>query len=325
MSANGLPSTPAHPSPRRRVLQLAILSLIAVFWAWYLLRIWDELSAFRWQWSPAPIMGAIALWWLYTLGQALGWVFLNRAIGGQVSTRSGARIWLFSMPARYVPGNVWHVLSRMYLGSQAGLEASTVLLSSTIEQGMMVIAPLLVFLLSLVAWADRVDSRFVLLGLLFPIGLICLHPRVLAPLVRLAARLFRRPVPTVELRYAPMLALVGWYSVLHLASSLACYLVVVSLTPVPLDEMAAVFGAYALAYVVGYLSFLTPTGLGVREAALLGLLSLLLPTPVAAVAALLSRALSSVGELACILMLGYCLHPRRARRGASGSCGSGAA
>jgi len=298
------------PPRWRRLLQWTALLLVGAFWAWYLLRIWGELSAYQWQWSLGPVLAAVILWIGYTAAQAWGWVLLTRAVGGAIEAKSGSRIWLLSMPARYVPGNVWHVLSRVYMGSRAGLSAGSVLLSSTLEQGMMVIGPLVVFLLSLMFWVDRLDHRFLLLALLLPAGLGCLHPRILLPLVRLVSRLFRKPAPVLELRYGQMIALAGWYALGHFLSSLAGCLVVASLAPVALPDVPVFVGAYALAYLVGYLSFLTPTGLGVREAALLGLLSLLMPSPVAAVAALLSRALSSLAEMICVAGLAGAWRPR---------------
>ena len=288
----------------RAPLQLAALALVGVFWGLYLARIWNQLVSYSWRWSAIPVVGAVLIWGLYTLAQALGWLFLARTAGGQVTAPQGVRVWLLSMPARYIPGNVWHILSRVYLGNRVGLRPGPVLVASTVEQGMMIMGPLMVFLLSLVAWSDRVDSRFLFLALLIPVGLACLHPRILQPLIMLASKVFHKPAPVLELRYRHLLAVAGWYTALHFASGTAGYLVVVSLAPLPLSDLPMLAGAYSLAYVVGYLSLLTPTGLGVREAALLGLLSTMVPAPVAAVAALLSRGLSSLGEGLCIVSAG---------------------
>jgi glycosyltransferase 2 family protein len=291
---------------RRRVaLQLVTLALVCLFWALYVAQIWGQLSTYSWEWSLGPLLCAFALWFVYTLAQALGWVATCVSIGGNTRMPPAARVWLLSMPARYVPGNVWHVLSRIYMGGQIGLEPGTILLSSTIEQGMMIVGPLIVFLLSLAAWADRIDRAFVLLVLLIPIGLGCLHPRILRPLIGLASRMSRKPAPEVDLRYGSILAIAGWYAALHLVSGIASYLIVASLAPVALADAPALIGAYSLAYVVGYLSFLTPGGLGVREAVLLGLLSIVVPAPVAAASSLLARALSTAGELACITIMAW--------------------
>src|SRR5262249_27823645 len=62
-------------------------------------------------------------------------------------------------------------------------------------------------------------------------------------------------------------------------------------------------GIYALGWDIGFLSFLTPSGLGFREAAIVLLLGLSLVTPNAALAtvlAFLSRILSTLAELLCV-------------------------
>jgi glycosyltransferase 2 family protein len=53
---------------------------------------------------------------------------------------------------------------------------------------------------------------------------------------------------------------------------------------------------------VGYLSFITPSGLGVREGVLTALLALVYPLPVAIVASLLFRLMCTLGEFAAILL-----------------------
>jgi uncharacterized membrane protein YbhN (UPF0104 family) len=66
-------------------------------------------------------------------------------------------------------------------------------------------------------------------------------------------------------------------------------------------------GVYALAWDIGFLSFVTPSGIGFREAALVALLlasGLIASGPasvgVATVIALLARLLTTLAELACI-------------------------
>jgi len=62
-------------------------------------------------------------------------------------------------------------------------------------------------------------------------------------------------------------------------------------------------GIYAIAWDFGFITFITPSGLGFRELAITALFALSLPSvPVALVAilALLSRAVSTLAELLCV-------------------------
>jgi hypothetical protein len=59
---------------------------------------------------------------------------------------------------------------------------------------------------------------------------------------------------------------------------------------------------YALAWDIGFVSFITPSGLGFREGAIVGLFALSLPLPagLAPIIAILSRFVSTIAELVCV-------------------------
>jgi len=100
------------------------------------------------------------------------------------------------------------------------------------------------------------------------------------------------------------LAALGWYVLANLVSGVAFWLLVLSLGGAGPLDLLRLTGAYALAYAVGYLSFLTPAGLGAREAALVVLLGGLVAPPVAVAASLLARATSALGEVLGVAALG---------------------
>jgi uncharacterized membrane protein YbhN (UPF0104 family) len=64
-----------------------------------------------------------------------------------------------------------------------------------------------------------------------------------------------------------------------------------------LERLPALVGIFAGAWVIGFLSFLAPGGLGVREGILVYLLGFYLPSHVAIVVTLLSRLWVTAAEL----------------------------
>jgi hypothetical protein len=70
----------------------------------------------------------------------------------------------------------------------------------------------------------------------------------------------------------------------------------------PLIAWPICIGIYALAWDIGFVSFITPSGLGFREGAIVGLFALAFPLPgaLAAIIALLSRLVSTIAELLCV-------------------------
>jgi len=127
-----------------------------------------------------------------------------------------------------------------------------------------------------------------------------LHPRVFGAILTWAATRLRRPELAWNYGYGQLLTLLVAYSGAMLCSGLALYTVLWGLGPVRLADLPLVIGASAVAWAIGYLSFLTPAGLGVREAALVAVLSQVYPLPVAVVSSLLSRLVLTLGEILAV-------------------------
>jgi len=87
------------------------------------------------------------------------------------------------------------------------------------------------------------------------------------------------------------------YLLLWGCCGLAFFLFVKSLSPLGWHQFPAMMGIYATAWTVGFLSVVTPGGLGIREGVLSLLLSAYLPPATATLVALLSRLWSLAAEL----------------------------
>jgi hypothetical protein len=79
-------------------------------------------------------------------------------------------------------------------------------------------------------------------------------------------------------------------------NGIAFWMFVRSLAPLPLDVLPSFIAINAAAYFIGYVSFITPSGLGFREASLAFLLSAYFPPPVAVAIAFMARLWSIAGE-----------------------------
>jgi uncharacterized membrane protein YbhN (UPF0104 family) len=124
-------------------------------------------------------------------------------------------------------------------------------------------------------------------------GCVLLSPPVLRWLLRIASRLTKKTAPALKvLSYRDLLdgALVAVMSLVLSAASFAALLNgFADLAP---RELLAAGAAYTLASVAGMLVLPVPSGFGVREGILIGLLQTIVPVPVAIAAAALARVLS---------------------------------
>ena len=290
------------PSPIRRwwrLIQPLFLALAFVFIALLLRSQWGELSRHTWRISP----GWLLLSGLLMLGgwsvEVWLWRFALARLGGELAYADALRIWFASILVRYIPGNVWQPLGMTVLARQRGVRVEATVGSIALYQAVNLLSVLPIAALYLLTVGD--------FGLLEPwlggatnwlvalagagVALFLLRPGWLIGLLNWALIKAGRPMLEAALTTAQLLrlllvAVLAW---LCCGSSFAA--ITFGLTVYTANEMAAVLphllAAFPIAYAVGYLSFITPSGLAVREGVLYLLLAPLLgggPTTIAALA-----------------------------------------
>jgi hypothetical protein len=227
---------------------------------------------------------------------AASWTFCARKAGGHLQLLTGCWIWASSMPARYVHGNIWHMAGRAYLGNQHNVSTEVTLLSSTVEQILTIGGELVVFVILLPFWGMLPTTTLLAPILLVPVGLIALHPKSIAMLLRFVSRILHRPCAAIPLSYSDMLILLGWYTLAALINGLAFLALANLLGIASRDNWTLLVGGYLLARTIGFLSLITPAGIGVREAALVAILASTVPMPLATMLALGARVFSTIAE-----------------------------
>ena len=286
----------------RYVVELCFVLAVVAFWWVMLASRWRSLTDE--QWVLPPMSGGLAVlgFTLYYLMLGAGWTFIARATGHRIPLGAGLGVWLLSTPARYIPGKVWHIVTRIRLAQRIDVSAPVVLVSSTLEQALIVLSATCAGLI-LVPWAlgtGRVEwSALIILACAFG-----MQPPVLRFMVRLGSRLFGKPPLSFDLDYRRTVLLFLWYTLAALANGTAFFLMASMLSPGSNLGWVLLSGTYSVAYVIGYVSIVTPSGIGVREAALTSILALYCPVQTAITISLLARALSVAGEAVAVLTVG---------------------
>ncbi|HEY3736250.1 MAG TPA: lysylphosphatidylglycerol synthase transmembrane domain-containing protein [Jatrophihabitans sp.] len=202
----------------------------------------------------------------------------------------------FGNLGKYVPGGILQVVGRGELASRGGVPRAvaynSVALSmgATYVCGALVSAVLLPF--ALLEHGSIASTWWVFLAI--PIGLGCLHPKILGKVFVLAEKAFggatEKQVPTwsesvlLVARHAP-----GW-----LLNGLACYVVTLTFDHSP--SFFTVVFAGVVSWVAGFLVIFVPSGLGVREAMFVAITQSSLGGSTAATVAIVSRLVFVVGD-----------------------------
>lgn len=324
------PTAPAAPPPggapralarraagvltrHKRLVRALVLALVALFLVAAVRTSWARLGQYHWHLQWGYLVAAFLLFTAQELTFALIWRAILARLGSRLGILSSERIYLGAEFVRYIPGNVWHVITRVLWAERRGVPKAVGFASMVLELATKLAAAALVFALTLLAWPDahalaaRVPRGALLAaGILgVPLLLVGLHPRLLARALNTGLRALKREPLRISVRYADVLRITAYWALSWIVGGAGFALLVRSLVSTPLPAVAPILaiGIFALGWDIGFLSFVTPSGLGIREAAIAALLVASGLVPVAALAlvvALLARLLTTGAELAAI-------------------------
>jgi uncharacterized membrane protein YbhN (UPF0104 family) len=301
----------------KRLVQVAVVALILLFLGLGVRSSWARLTHFQSHVQWGLLVAALTLFIAQELSYALIWRGILRRLGSHLDLVASERIYLSAEFVRYIPGNVWHVLARVLGAERRGVPKAIGLASMVVELATKITSAALVFAISLLFWPDvsgitRVIPRDVIVGIGIvgvPLLLLGLHPRLLQAGLNRGLRLIRREPVTLTLRYRDILIITGYWALSWVVAGIGFYLLVRSLTATQftIAAVALAIGINAMAWDVGFLSFVTPSGLGIREVAIAGLLVACglvagadVSLGVAIVVAFMARLLTTAAELVCV-------------------------
>ena len=197
---------------------------------------------------------------------------------------------------RYLSGRIWGVVRLLTLSPRFGLSktatASSLTLHVSIEttpSGMIALS--LLFSKQMRSTATEILEKLLAHTLLLMLVVIGILVGVLFFIPKLAhhAPAFLKTLTPLVKNASLSVSLIASHALLWLCQGLAFFLFVKSLSPMRWADAGGITAIYAFAWIVGFLSFLTPGGLGIREGLLGLLLANYMPAPKATLIAMLSR------------------------------------
>src|SRR6266568_6945022 len=193
----------------KRVLQIGLPVIILALFVYQVKKNWADLTAYTFQLNPWLLALAFLGFMLQELSYGLIWRAVLARLGSRLGLRTCLRIYLASEFVRYIPGNVWHVLTRILWVGRYGISRPIAFASMTVELITKLAAGAIIFALSLFFWGSTGAISALLNGsLIIALGgaafialLIILHPRILSNLLNFALHLLKREPVALTLRY----------------------------------------------------------------------------------------------------------------------------
>lgn len=243
--------------------------------------VWSSL----WHVRPGDLVWAVVWFQLWFLLRYIAWHWISRRHGGQLAHHQNIRLWTISELMRYIPGNIWSFATRYRGTVDSGTDRLATLQALVVE------------VLGLVSGAAVMSALLTshAAGWWVALAIIAVGPVTIPFLLPWLGRRWHRQLPSVSL--GEMTGLVLWYAMVWIVFGYATTLVYQSFPTVPGLSVSALMGVNIFAWLIGYVTIVTPMGLGVREVAFVRLLSGRVTTAVASLVAVVTRVWFILSEL----------------------------
>lgn len=204
---------------------------------------------------------------------------------------------------KYLPGKVAPAVGTVWMFRREGVSVPAATSATLLYQGLSLII-IMITAIPITLWQpvrEILPASGLWFLLLIPAALAGLHPKVFFPVANFILRKLRMPTLSASHRMRDYVAPLAVMGIGQIMAGVTLWLILQSMTPVPLRWLPVCICGIALAGGAGMLALFAPAGLGVREGVLLVILDRMIDPSHAAVAVLVSRLLQTLAE---ILMAG---------------------
>jgi hypothetical protein len=257
------------------------------------------IETFSWRLDPWVMAAAVALFALAPLIQGVCFWLVLRSLGVHSRFDEALVIWSRSFLLRYAPSGALALVVRVKSQDRLGASRGDVYTSFGYEQLIALVSGALSCVVAFLSSSTNppLVATIVLVAAL--VLAIAVRPGFLGRWLqqRLIARGFEVPTLMRGRAIAGVTALncLGW-----LSNGAAAYLMLVALTTGDRPSFAWLVGAYAFAWLLGFIVPLLPGGLGLRDATLAAFLAQPLGAGAGTALSLAMRLANTVGEFAAI-------------------------
>jgi uncharacterized membrane protein YbhN (UPF0104 family) len=300
--------------PRRnrigRLLRLTIGAAVAVACLYFLgdrlAHDWHKIPWHEIRLNIPVLVSAFLVMFVWMFVYGFTWKVLLAGLDEHISLFNSVSVLAVSQVGKYIPGKLWFTVGRMYLAKKHGVSEAKTAVSTAMEIALSLLGAVVLFGLA-VALVPRgvIPARVYLAFLLVPFCVVAVYPPILNRITGFILRRLHQPVFEIRMTFLGLLGILGLYVLMWVIQGLGCYLLIRSFYPIELSRLPMVAGAFALSWILGFIVLISPAGLGIREGIFTFALRLVIPEPVAIIAALLSRIwiTGSEGLLALVFTL----------------------
>lgn len=229
----------------------------------------------------------------------LSWRALLGDLGSALPVTAAARVFFLGQLGKYIPGSVWSVLGQIELARAHEVPRTRSAAAAAVALVVSVLSGLLVAAALLPALAGHAAAHYWPAFLALPVALVLLLPPVLNAVLQRLLRLARRAPLAQPVSGRGIVTAVGWSLLTWLSWGVGIWALARDEGSGSAQALGVCVGAFALAWVAGFLVLVVPAGAGVREAVLVAVLgsALALPSGAPLLLSLVSRLALTVSDV----------------------------
>lgn len=269
---------------------------------------WNQVKDVPFTLQPFPFILSTLIFAFSYFIQVWAWYLITLKLGIAASFPETIESWFYSQLGKYLPGKVWLLLSRFYFYESKGMSRKRISVALYLEMAAVIVAAGLIFLAALILFKEMGPSysggpfwglvlAFILLAFIF------LHPKVLQGILNWILVQFKKEPILLSISYSNIVWILFVCIVAWMIGGIGFYFFVDSVYPVSSNYILFLTGALAISSILGLIAIFAPGGLGVREGALVYLLSFMMATPVAVIISILTRIWMTLIEIGLIGMV----------------------
>ena len=277
----------------KKILQAILYLIIFYFLGRLLYQNWQKVSADLEQANLKWLALALAIFTITLLSQSINWHLLLKSTGKNVAFSDSYRSFFRSGIVRYLPGGIWGIFSKVYWIIKLGIGKSQALFLVVAESVIGITTGSFIFLATQPPVPFLIYLNLLFFVLAFVGIIMLLSPKYLLTFWRSVTKQ-QLEILNLPFRYLSGLAVLSIAQWLLFGAGIYWTLIGFHL---PIISYWPLAGIFAASWVVGFVVFLAPTGLGVREGFITLLLSNSLGPASALMIAMLTRFLLTIGEI----------------------------
>lgn len=298
----------------KKIVSFLLVIILLGFLFWNVINNLDTIKSFPWKFNFIQIILLLIFLIPIYMANVFSWYLVTKSQGLNISFKKNLRIWMLSNLSRYLPGGIWQYPTRVYLLSKEGsskIKATSAVLIEVlfnISVGSLIILIYIIF--GRFSLGLNGLERLLILIISIPVLLVFISNNKILISISKYLRKFNNKfesIKGIKLSFKWLLPLTGAFFIQFFLAGTVLFILSTLAIDLSLGLIPTFIVIFTASWLLGYITFFAPSGLGVQEVSIAGFLTFFMPFPIASAVAILFRITLLISEVIFIYLVLFVL------------------